>query len=215
MTRLEDRLREALFAEAAQVEESPDLFERIQGSVADDLKRRRWRRKVATLWAVAAAGLLAGVAAATDVQEGRLIMEWWVLELITTMVLVTIVVVLGPFIKRFGRTYAADVFRSNPGTGKSFIVLIDFAYYLIFSAYVLFTVLFKRPGDWTPMVGAVQLKVEVAKIAGILLLIGVLHGANLFLLPIVGRLLTLNRQLDQQMRERERRQQQEPPSMGM
>ena len=50
---------------------------------------------------------------------------------------------LGPFIKRFGKSYAADVFRANPRTGKSFIVLMDIAYYLIFSSYILFTVTFE------------------------------------------------------------------------
>jgi hypothetical protein len=32
----------------------------------------------------------------------------------------------------------------------------------------------------------------------------VLHGVNLLLLPIIGRLLMLNKQLDQEMRDRER-----------
>lgn len=66
-------------------------------------------------------------------------MSWWVLELITFGGLVLAVVTLGPLIKRFGRSYAADVFRANPRTGKSYIVLMDMAYYLIFSAYILFT----------------------------------------------------------------------------
>ena len=46
---------------------------------------------------------------------------------------------MGPLIKRFGKSYAADVFRANPRTGKSFIVLTDIAYYLIFVAYIMFT----------------------------------------------------------------------------
>jgi hypothetical protein len=37
-----------------------------------------------------------------------------------------------------------------------------------------------------------------------MLLIGLLHGVNLLILPIIGRLLTLNRRLDQQLREAER-----------
>jgi hypothetical protein len=36
---------------------------------------------------------------------------------------------------------------------------------------------------------------------------GVLHGVNLLILPIIGRLLMLNRQLDLQMIEAERGQQ--------
>ena len=46
-------------------------------------------------------------------------MDWWVLEIITIVVLAVVVAVLGPLIKRFGRAYAADVFRANPRTGKT------------------------------------------------------------------------------------------------
>ena len=61
-------------------------------------------------------------------------MSWWMIELITNVVLVGILVILGPLIKRFGRAYAGDVFRANPRTGKSYLVLMDVAYYLIFTA---------------------------------------------------------------------------------
>ena len=74
-------------------------------------------------------------------------MDWWILELITTAVLVAIAFWLGPLIKRFGRSYAADVFRANPRTGKSFIMLTDVAYYLIFFSYILFTVSFEPKGS--------------------------------------------------------------------
>ena len=126
-------------------------------------------------------------------------MDWWVLEILVTVVLVGLVLTLGPFIKRFGRSYAADVFRSNPGTGKSFIVLTDFAYYLIFSAYVLLTARFEAASDWPAVVSAGQVREVVARIAGMLLIMGLLHSANLLVLPVIGRLLTLNKRLDQQM----------------
>ena len=131
-------------------------------------------------------------------------MDWRILEVITTAILVGIVIMLGPFIKGFGKSYAAEVFRANPGTGKSFIVLMDFAYYLIFGAYILFTLTLNRPASWSDAVNAVQLKDETIKVAGILLLMGLMHGVNLLLLPIIGRLLMLNKQLDQEMRDRER-----------
>ncbi|MBI1875159.1 MAG: hypothetical protein HYS05_14900 [Acidobacteria bacterium] len=207
MTVLEERLRDALFAGASQIEESPDLFARIKGSIEDERTRRAWRWRVARVAAAAVVALMALVAAVTEYRKGALLMDWWILELITAGVLVVIVIVLGPFIKRFGRSYAAEVFRANPSTGKSFIVLMDFAYYLIFGAYVLFTPVFQRPSSWTPSVSAAQLKVETMKVAGIFLLMGGLHGVNLLILPIIGRLLMLNRQLDTQMREAERRQQ--------
>ena len=85
-------------------------------------------------------------------------MDWRILELMTTALLVVIIIVLGPFIKRFGKSYAAEVFRANPGTGKSFIVLMDFAYYLVFGAYVLFTPVLNRPETWSAVVNGVQLK---------------------------------------------------------
>lgn len=199
--RLEERLRDALFCGAQQVEESPDLFARVQGSIEDEVRRREWRQRVATISGVTIAGLLGFLFIVTDFREGELLMDWRILEFLTTTILVTIVILLGPFIKRFGKSYAAEVFRSNPSTGKSFIVLTDFAYYLIFGSYVLFTLVFERPDDWTPMVNAVQFKIETVKIAGLLLIIGVLHGMNLLMLPIIGRLLTLNRQLDYLVRK--------------
>ena len=123
-------------------------------------------------------------------------MEWWVLELITIGVMVTALTVLGPLIKRFGRSYAADVFRANPRTGKSYIVLMDFAYYLIFSAYILFTTVFERQQGWLETVNAEQLRGETVRLGGMLLIMGILHGANVLSLPIVGRLLGLGRRLD-------------------
>jgi len=124
-------------------------------------------------------------------------MDWWILELLTTVVLVGIAAWLGPFIRRFGRSYAADVFRANPRTGKSFIVLADIAYYLIFTAYVLFTVRFEPGQGWGELVGPRQLQYETARLGGILLIIGLLHSANLLVLPVIGRLFTLNRRLDE------------------
>ena len=206
MTVLEERLRDALFAGAQQIQESPDLFARIKGSIEDERLRRAWRWRVARWAAAAVAALIALVASVTEYREGALLMDWWILELITAAVLVAIVIALGPFIKRFGRSYAAEVFRANPSTGKSFIVLMDFAYYLIFGAYVLLTLTFQTQSSWAPTVNAAQFKDETMKVAGILLLMGVLHGVNLLILPIIGRLLMLNRQLDMQMTDAERQQ---------
>ncbi len=123
-------------------------------------------------------------------------MPWWALELMTTIVLAGLALWLGPFIKRFGRAYAADVFRANPRTGKSFIVLTDIVYYLIFTAYILFTVRFAPEPEWGAVVGADQVQWSVFKVGGILLIIGGLHGLNIVLMPVIGRLFSLNRRLD-------------------
>jgi hypothetical protein len=44
-----------------------------------------------------------------------------------------------------------------------------------------------------------QLKFEVERIGGILLIIGVLHGLNIVLMPVLGRLFSLNRRLPEQV----------------
>jgi hypothetical protein len=124
-------------------------------------------------------------------------MDWWVLELIVVGTLIVIVAVLGPVIKRFGKSYAADVFRANPRTGKSYLVLMDIAYYLIFGAFILFTIQFDPDTGWTQHVGARQLEGSVIRIGGMLLLMGLLHGLNVLSLPVIGRLFSLNRRLDE------------------
>ena len=123
-------------------------------------------------------------------------MNWWILELITVGVLVAVVVVLGPLIKRFGRAYAADVFRANPRTGKSYLVLMDFAYYMIFGAYVLFVIKWEPDTGWAQEVNADQLQASVVRLGGMILLMGLLHGLNVLSLPMIGRVFTLNRRLD-------------------
>jgi hypothetical protein len=123
--------------------------------------------------------------------------DWWILEVIVATVLVAVVGVLGPLIKRFGRGYAADVFKANERTGKSYLVLMDFAYYLIFGAYVLFTIKFEPDTGWGQEVNAEQLEAYVIRVGGMLLLMGLLHGLNVLSLPIIGRLFSLNRRLDE------------------
>ncbi|MDH3753447.1 MAG: hypothetical protein OEU32_06195 [Acidimicrobiia bacterium] len=199
MSRLENELRDALHAAGANVEPADDLFARVRAGIDADRGRRRFRTRITI-----AVGALTGAGAALTAvlyRNGETDMDWWIFELITVALLTVLALVLGPFIKRFGRSYAADVFRSNPSTGKSFIVLTDFAYYLIFGAYILFTTTIDRPRDWTETVGAEQVQTSLIRVGGILLIIGVLHGVNLIVLPVIGRLLTLNRRLDQQMRE--------------
>ena len=123
-------------------------------------------------------------------------MEWWILELITVGAMVAVVGVLGPLIKRFGKAYAADVFRANPRTGKSYLVLMDFAYYMIFGAYILFVTKWEPDKGWEQTVNAEQLQGSVVRVGGMLLLMGLLHGLNVLTLPMIGRIFTLNRQLD-------------------
>jgi len=192
MSSLEDRLHDALTGDDPGRALSPDLFERVVGSIDDDRRRRRRLRHTAIAWGAA---VVLATTAVTTLQREGIDMPWWVLEIATTLGLIGIALWLGPFIKRFGRAYAADVFHDNPLTGKSYIVLTDIVYYLIFAAYIMFTVNFETTYEWGPDVSAAQLKVETARVGGILLIIGVLHGLNIVLMPVLGRLFSLNRRL--------------------
>jgi hypothetical protein len=194
---LEERLHDALMHGAQGVDESPDLFARVRLSIEDDRRRRRQRRRLGVIAGCVGGALAALLYAVTEPRQGELLMDWWVLELLTNALLVGVALWLGPLIKRFGKSYAADVFRANPRTGKSFIVLTDIAYYLIFFAFVLFTVSFQLKGDWTQTVSGAQLQHETARVGGILLILWILHGVNLIALPLMGRVLTLNRRLDE------------------
>jgi hypothetical protein len=200
---MEQHLRDALISQAAGVQPAPDLSERVWRSVEFDRRRgkNRWRRRLTALFAGLAATAFYGwgmtQSPAPRGPERETVMSWWILELATTAVLVAIAIWLGPFIKRYGRAYAADVFHDNPLTGKSYIILTDIVYYLIFTAYILFTIRFEQANDWgyTGQVSAAQLGYDVKRVAGILLIIGVLHGINIVLLPVLGRLFALNRRL--------------------
>lgn len=197
MSTLENRLREALRDGARSVDESPDLFARVELSVNDDQRLRIQHRGTVAVLTCVVGAIAAVTFAVTEIKQGSVLMDWWILELITLAVLMAIAFWLGPLIKRFGRSYAADVFRANPRTGKSFLMLTDVAYYLIFFAYILFTVSFEPKGSWDDSVNAAQLQHETARLGGILLIIGLLHSANLVALPVMGRLLTLNRHLEE------------------
>jgi hypothetical protein len=191
---VERRLVEAL-GPAEPRATSPDLFDRVLGSIADDRARRRTIRS-GVLAAAAGVSLLAAIILLiTPTRNGRLQMDWWMLELLTTALLIGLALWLGPFIKRFGRAYAADVFHDNPQTGKSYIVLTDIVYYLIFTAYILFTVSFEPRPTWGLGVLPAQVAFEAGRVGGILLVIGVLHGVNIILMPVLGRLFSLNRRV--------------------
>jgi len=45
-------------------------------------------------------------------------------------------------------------------------------------------------------VNAEQLQGSVVRVGGMLLLMGLLHGLHVLTLPMIGRIFTLNRQLD-------------------
>jgi hypothetical protein len=197
VTVVEERLRDALFEAAGALDESDDLFARVRLSIEEDRRLRRQRRRRVGVVASLLGAVAAITVATTERRQGELAMDWWILELIWFAGMLGLALWLGPFIRRFGKSYAADVFRANPRTGKSFIVLMDVAYYLIFLAFILFTVQFEPAGGWEETVNADQLRASAVRLGGILLIVGVLHGLNVLMLPLIGRILTLNRHLDE------------------
>ncbi len=133
-------------------------------------------------------------------------MDWGTLEAAKVIVLVALAIGLHQLIRRFGTQYAAAVFESTPQLGRHFVALADYAYYLIFAAYILFNINVERPvrydaqGNpvghrWEQTVGAAQVQDSLASLAGICLIIGVLHGINVFVLPFVGSVLALRARL--------------------
>lgn len=197
MTTVEERIRDALVDGVQALDESDDLFARVRLSIDEDRRRRRQRRRRIGVVGCIVAAYVAITAGTIERNEGAWIMDWWVLEVMWFAGMVALAVWLGPFIRRFGKSYAADVFRANPRTGKSFIVLMDVAYYLIFFSYILFTVQFE-PFEGEQAVHAGQLQATTIRTGGILLIVGILHGLNVLALPVIGRILTLNRRLDEE-----------------
>lgn len=192
-----ERLTDALRSGMERTGPADDLFIRVRSSIDDDRRIRRQRQARTTVVAALVGAALAVALGTTERRQGEWNMDWWILELVWFGVMAGLAVWLGPFIRRFGKAYAADVFRANPRTGKSFIVLMDVAYYLIFTAYILFTVQFEPAGDWENTVNANQLQASTVRTGGILLIVGLLHGLNVLTLPVMGRIFTLNRQLDE------------------
>ncbi len=128
-------------------------------------------------------------------------MDWWILELIKGLSLIILAVVLHRLIRGFGKNYVTDIFRFTPQIGRNFLVLADVAYYLMFAAYTLFWVKLERPSDWAAEVNASQLEQFVFSFAGISLIIGVLHGMNVFVLPFIGGVFALRERLGQGAQE--------------
>ena len=135
-------------------------------------------------------------------------MDWSTLEIFKVIVLIALAVGLHQCIRRLGKHFAAAVFEATPQLGRHFVTLADYAYYLIFSAYILFNINIERPvrydaqgspvgHRWEQTVSAAQVQDSLTSLGGICLIIGVLHGVNVFVLPFVGSVLALRVRLMQ------------------
>ena len=112
-----ERVHSALTEATAAVEPAADLFasgrpEHRRRPSAARQRRRGWQFWRAWRCHRSHRG------AAIDLDQGDVLMDWWILEAIWFAVMVGLALWLGPFIRRFGKSYAADVFRANPRTGQ-------------------------------------------------------------------------------------------------
>lgn len=183
---VEDRLV-ATLAEYDRVQPSPDLFARVQRSLAAERAHRVRVLRWATGSAVGLAAVVAllGTLAVRD-GAGVLTVRLAPLAGVEVALLGVLVLALGPAVRRFGSILVAAVFRAEPATAPVFLRLLDTAYYLVCTGYVLVGVRLPTAAATEPL--AVALGRVVDRVAGLLLLVGTLHVATIVALPVVGLL---------------------------
>jgi hypothetical protein len=184
---VEQLLTEALHG-ADEYLPSSDLFAKVQRSIEEDEAHRQRVRRVLAWTGGGLAAAVIWIAAFVDIDGGEATMPWWSLEILTTAILVSLVLVLAPLIRRFGGVLALEVFRRDRGASQRFLALLDIAYYLVFSAIVLMGTRFSADPDWGGRL-ATQLEAELMRIAGMALVMGILHAMTIAVLPVMGLIL--------------------------
>ncbi len=179
---LEARL-ERVWHEVDDFEAAPDLWQRLEASITADAARRGRRRLVAVGLAVVAVGL--GLFALGESVMGGVVFDWRVLEVVETLLLLALVVGLRPLLDDAGRDFLLDVFDGAKASVANFAGLLDLAWNLVFVGMVAMSI------DWAPptpvgATAAAQLDHVAERIGGLLLAMGLLHGATFLALPLVG-----------------------------
>ncbi|HSJ70568.1 MAG TPA: hypothetical protein VLA29_02855 [Acidimicrobiia bacterium] len=183
---IEERIRDAMRG-TASYEASPDLFAKVQRSIEEDQVHRQRVRRIVIATVVFAASIAAWLAAWWDPQPDAAPLPWWSIVAAAVAIEVAIVIVVGPAIRRFGRIYADDIFRTGPETGRRFLALLDVAYYLVFTGVVLISIPFDPEPTWSLSGGVAEVLQEEALRIGVLLLVmGMLHAITIFVLPFAG-----------------------------
>jgi len=181
---IEERLTDAL-QEADRFEPSPDLFARVNRSIAED---RAHRRRLTMFFASVVAGalLVAGyLRLVVSTGASGFTIAAWESALLDLAILGGLLIVLGPTIHRFARSYVADVFHLSPETGHHFLVVLDLAYYIFFAGLILVEAdAYGALGKEIPL--AEGLASTASRVAFFVLFMGVLHAINIVALPFVG-----------------------------
>ena len=181
---LEERLAEALH-EADRFEPSPDLFARVNRSIAEDLTHRRRMLRIFLLIAVGLLLLAGYLRVVVSTGSSGVTIAAWESAVLDLAILGVLLIVLGPTIRRFARGYVADVFHLSPETGDRFLVVLDLAYYILFAGLILVDVDGYGPlANEIPLAEA--LSFTASRVGFIVLFMGVLHAVNIVALPFVG-----------------------------
>lgn len=181
---IEQRLTEALH-QVDDFEPSPDLFARFEVSLEED-RRARLRRWAVALVALVVIGLTAAwVWTSADVDRlGRVSIDGWRLTLAYLVIAGSLLVGLGPHIRRFGRSFIDDVFHLSPETGGRFLTVLDIAYYVTFAGLILVDADMWSLGESVSLAEGLE---GIADRLGLLLFaMGVLHAVNIAFAPVLG-----------------------------
>ena len=191
---VEERLSDA-FHGADDYQPSPDLFAKVQRSIAEDQAHRRRVVRLVAIFGSLTLGTAVVLALLWDRVPGRNPLPWWAVVVVLYMVMAAVIVGVGPMIRRFGHSYVEGVFRTHPATGPKFLWLLDVSYYLVFVAYALFFVPFRADPLWQFGNAALARMLGEAAfvVGGLLLLMGVLHAVTIFALPFLGLVFAVTR----------------------
>jgi hypothetical protein len=184
---LERRIADALHA-ADDYEPSIDLFARLHRSIEEDRVHRRRVRTTIGLVGVGAVLLVAFlVTVAQRGPDGVLTVPKWSVQVVVASVLTTVLVALGPVLRRLGSPLLEDVFHLNPPTGERFSRLLDIAYYLFFGGLIVSAIETRGLAEQVEA-SSEEVWIGLAQIAGFLVQLGIVHTINLALLPLIGLL---------------------------
>ncbi len=181
---IEERLTTAL-RQIDEIEPSPDLWDRVLHSIEEE--RRHRRRVVTTVAAIAATLVAVAAVGAFTFQEnghGRYVHRP-TMEVLEIVVLSILVVVLGPAISRFGRGFVADLWPGGSTAPPALLRLLDLAYGLVFSGYILLSTEFEFGDSFRMVTFGEQIAEAAHRVGGLLLLVGVLHALTIAALPVV------------------------------
>lgn len=173
------------FREADRSEPSPDLWSRVVHSIDEDRRHRRRVFITATAIAISTIVLVAiGAAATTTGRWGRYVHRP-TLEILEVVALIVLVVTMGPAIRRFGRGYARDLWPHAEHTADGLLRLLDVAYYLVFSGFIILSTQFEFSDGPSATLLAEQISKAADRIGGLLLVMGLLHAATFVVLPFI------------------------------